>query len=117
MYVRKKQAAGHKVMAIVSVHINQGKISASVTYRNAKACLTFDWSSGPAHWRAVVAENSGRDQQKSAVRSAQDQVRPVPALGDATALRRGVSRLPLQRTLRNSLKMPRPCAVESHARR
>ena len=39
------------------------------------------------------------------------------SLQDATALRRGVSRSPLQRNLCNSLKMPRPCAVESHTRR
>src|SRR6266566_4214445 len=37
---------------------------------------------------------------------------------DATALRRGVSRSPLQKqTLTKISQMPRPCAVESHARR
>jgi len=33
---------------------------------------------------------------------------------DATALRRGDSRLSLQKQPQKTLKMPRPCAVESH---
>src|SRR6266404_9964308 len=37
-------------------------------------------------------------------------------LSDATALRRGVSRSPLQKHTTDLSEMPRPCAVESHAR-
>ncbi len=38
-------------------------------------------------------------------------------IADATALRRGGSRSPLQRKSRGGLRMPRPCAVEVHVRR
>jgi len=38
-------------------------------------------------------------------------------IADATALRRGGSRSPLQGTSRGGLRMPRPCAVELHVRR
>src|SRR6266404_1895882 len=37
-------------------------------------------------------------------------------IADATALRRGASRSRLQRTSREGLRMPRPCAVELHVR-
>src|SRR6266404_5791021 len=40
----------------------------------------------------------------------------LAGFGDATALRRGGSRSPLQRTSRGGLQMPRPCAVELHVR-
>src|SRR5713101_5537833 len=36
---------------------------------------------------------------------------------DATALCRGDSRSPLQKTIQKGFQMPRPCAVESHAHR
>src|SRR6266849_2580513 len=36
---------------------------------------------------------------------------------DATALCRGDSRSPLQKTIQKGFQMPRPCAVETHARR
>src|SRR6266699_1945368 len=43
---------------------------------------------------------------------------PRKNLSDATALRRGVSRSPLQKQPTAKLfQMPRPCPVESHARR
>jgi len=38
-------------------------------------------------------------------------------IADATALRRGGSRSPLQGRSRGGLRMPRPCAVEVHVRR
>src|SRR6266849_6872602 len=36
---------------------------------------------------------------------------------DATALCRGDSRSPLQKTIQKGFQMPRPCAVETHAHR
>ncbi len=67
MCSREEQAAGHKFRETAVVDINEGSISASVTYRYAKNCLMLNSLLASAHWRAVVAENHEGDWQESAI--------------------------------------------------
>jgi len=100
------------------VDVNKGNISASVTYRYAKDCLMLDRSEG----RCSLASSCGRKQGKG-LAGISRQVSTGSGKVSADSWRcHGLAPWSLTPAATKAhppplFQMPRPCAVESHARR